>query len=165
MSGNSRDKENSGRVYITYDVHAGDARVKRELPFVVGVIGDFAGSRKLEPLADRRFIDVDRRNLDTVMAGIRPQVTLELEAGRPAQTLTFTSMADFEPARLAEKIPEIRELTEIRVRLRELLTKANRSEDLTELLRQIMDPQDRDNIAGQLGLIDREPEPGSEPQA
>ena len=44
MSGNTRDKENSGRVYITYDVHTGGARVKRELPFVVGVIGDFAGS-------------------------------------------------------------------------------------------------------------------------
>ena len=160
MSGNARDKENAGRVYITYDVHAGDARVKRELPFIVGVIGDFAGSRKLGPLAERRFIDVDRRNLDTIMAEIKPQVTLQLEPGRPARTLTFTSMADFEPARLADKIPEIRELTEMRVRLRELLTKANRSENLSELLQEIIEPSKREDIAGQLGLAD-DPNTGS----
>ena len=103
------------------------------------------------------------------MAGIKPQVTLEWQDGQPPLTLSFTSMADFEPAKLAEKIPEIRELTEIRVRLRELLTKANRSEDLTddltELRRKLTHPQDRENIAGQLGLRDGDPQPGSEPQA
>ena len=56
MSGSKRDKDNSGRVHITYNVFTGDAREERELPFVVGVIGDFGGAAKLEPFGDRRFI-------------------------------------------------------------------------------------------------------------
>ena len=151
MSGSKRDKDNSGRVHITYDVYTGDARVKRELPFVVGVIGDFAGERKLEPLADRRFIDiVDLKSVDAAMEGIKPELTVQVDEGGPMQKLTFTSMSSFEPAKLAQEIPEIRELTELRVRLRELLTKANRSEDLTELLEKIADPKIREFIASQL---------------
>jgi type VI secretion system protein ImpB len=151
MSGNKRDKDNSGRVHITYDVYTGDARVKRELPFVVGVIGDFAGSRKMDPLAERRFIDiVDRKGIDAAMEGIKPEISVQVEEDGLSQTISFTSMADFEPAKLAQNIPEIRELTELRVRLRELLTKASRSEDLTELLEKIADPRIRDFVASQI---------------
>jgi len=122
------------------------------LPFVVGVIGDFAGMRKLDPLADRRFIDiVDQKSIDAAMAGIKPEISVKVADDAPEQTLTFTSMADFEPAKIAQKIPEIKELIDLRVRLRELLTKANRSEDLTELLEKIADPHIRDFILGQLG--------------
>ena len=38
------DRVRKPRVHITYDVETGDAMVKRELPFVVGVLGDFSGN-------------------------------------------------------------------------------------------------------------------------
>lgn len=151
MSMNSRDKANAGRVKITYDVETGDALVKRELPFVVGVIGDFAGDTKLAPLAERRFADIDRKNFETVMEKMAPSLSLRVDdpkssaasGAKPAETetnvkLVFKSMADFEPARIADQVPEIKMLKEMRIRLRELLTRANRSEDLAELLRQIL---------------------------
>ena len=34
------------RVHITYDVETEGAVVKKELPFVVGVVGDFSGHNK-----------------------------------------------------------------------------------------------------------------------
>jgi len=41
------------RVHITYDVETEGAEVLRELPFVVGVMGDFSGdpTQPLRPLA------------------------------------------------------------------------------------------------------------------
>ncbi|MBZ2385669.1 type VI secretion system contractile sheath small subunit, partial [Escherichia coli] len=43
------DRVRAPRVHITYDVDIGDAIEKKELPFVVGVLGDFSGN-PLEPL-------------------------------------------------------------------------------------------------------------------
>jgi type VI secretion system protein ImpB len=147
---NSRDKANSGRVHITYDVETGDASPKRELPFVVGVLGDFAGDRDMGPLSERRFIDIDRRGFDTVMKAVAPTLTLsvdnvlsKLEDGKPTTTLppvtlVFREMADFSPARIADQVEEIKKLKDTRARLRELLTKANRSEDLAALLKSVL---------------------------
>jgi type VI secretion system protein ImpB len=152
MSMNARDKANAGRVRITYDVETGDASPKRELPFVVGVLGDFAGDRKMPPLSDRRFVDIDRRNFDTVLGSVAPTLSLNVDnvltrqndpaAAAPSSTmqvdLVFRKMDDFSPERIAEQVPAIKLLTETRARLRELLTKANRSEDLAALLKTIL---------------------------
>ena len=149
MSMNSKDKANAGRVRITYDVETGDATPKRELPFVVGVLGDFAGDRKLPQLSERRFIDIDRRTFDTVLGGVAPTLELTVDnvlAAREGEapdttipvSLTFRTMEDFGPARVAERVPEIKALVETRARLRELLTKANRSEELAALLKSVL---------------------------
>jgi type VI secretion system protein ImpB len=169
MSMNSKDKANAGRVRITYDVETGDATPKRELPFVVGVIGDFAGDRKMPPLSERRFIDIDRKTFDTVLGGIAPTLELNVdnvlsrpEGGEPETTipvsLTFRKMEDFSPARVAEQVPAIKALKETRARLRELLTKANRSEELAALLKSVLtDTAKLDAVSSAL-----KPAPGTE---
>ena len=43
------DRVRSPRVHITYDVETGGAIELKELPFVVGVLGDFTG-QPTEPL-------------------------------------------------------------------------------------------------------------------
>ncbi len=64
------------RVHITYEVETGGAEVKKELPFVVGVVGDLAGnnpSKELKPLRERKFVQIDRDTFDKVMASMAPR--------------------------------------------------------------------------------------------
>src|SRR5271156_6073812 len=97
------------RVHITYDVEVGDATVKKELPFVVGVLGDFSGNptSPLKPLKDRKFIQVDRDNFNDIMARMTPGAnmkvanTLKGDGSELSVNLKFNSIEDFEPAQVA----------------------------------------------------------------
>src|SRR5437667_12732909 len=69
------------RVHITYEVETEGAVVEKELPFVVGVLGDFSGkpTQPLRPLKDRKFIQIDRDNFDEVMARMTPGLEFRVE--------------------------------------------------------------------------------------
>ena len=69
------------RVQITYDVEIGDAIETKELPFVLGVLGDYSGQPKTElpKLKERKFVAVDRDNFDEALKGMAPRLTLQVE--------------------------------------------------------------------------------------
>ena len=70
------------RVHITYQVETEGAMVEKELPFVVGVLGDFSGNsptEPLKPLKDRKFIQIDRDNFNDIMARMTPGLNLRVE--------------------------------------------------------------------------------------
>ena len=149
------------RVHITYDVETGDAMEKKELPFVVGVMGDFSGNPadKLEPLKDRKFVQIDRDNFDDVMKRFRPELnmrvdnTLANDGSQMAVSLDFESMDDFSPANVAKQIEPLRKLLATRDNLRDLLTKIDRSDDLETLLEDVMNDADQlKKLAGELGV-------------
>ena len=54
------DRVRSPRVQITYDVEIGGAIELKELPFVVGVLGDLTGQpeQPLAKLKERKFVEV-----------------------------------------------------------------------------------------------------------
>jgi len=148
------------RVHIIYDVETEGAVVQKELPFVVGVMGDFSGdpTQPLKPLNDRKFIQIDRDNLDEVMAkmtpGLRMKVdnTLVDDGSQMSVELAFKSMADFEPAAVVQQVEPLRKLLDVRNQLRDLLSKADRSEDLENLLEQVLTNQEQlDSLSKQLG--------------
>ncbi|MGH6927717.1 MAG: type VI secretion system contractile sheath small subunit, partial [Dongiaceae bacterium] len=130
------------RVHITYQVETEGAQVERELPFVVGVLGDFSGdpTEPLKPLKERKFIQIDRDNFNDVMKRMTPGLNFRVEntlAGDGSELpvqLKFESLEDFEPARVAAQIESLRKLLETRTRLRDLLARVDRSEDLEALL-------------------------------
>jgi type VI secretion system protein ImpB len=134
------------RVHITYKVETEGAMVEKELPFVVGVLGDFSGNptTPLKPLKDRKFIQIDRDNINEVMARMTPGLNLRVEntlkgdGSEMAVQLNFQSMEDFEPARVVEQIEPLRKLLETRNKLRDLLTKVDRSDNLETLLERIL---------------------------
>ncbi|WP_298956939.1 type VI secretion system contractile sheath small subunit [uncultured Methylobacterium sp.] len=149
------------RVHITYDVETEGAVVQKELPFVVGVLGDFSAdpSEPLKPLNDRKFIQIDRDNFDQVLArmtpGLRMKVanTLADDGSQMSVELAFKSMADFEPAAVVERVEPLRKLMEARNQLRDLLSKADRSENLESLLEQILSNEtDLKTLGEQLGV-------------
>jgi type VI secretion system protein ImpB len=153
------------RVHITYEVETEGAMIERELPFIVGVLGDFSGdpTQPLRPLAERKFIQIDRDNFNDVMARMTPGVKLKVDntlAGDGSQMavdLKFNSMDDFEPARVADQVPALKALIETRNKLRDLMSKVDRSEELEGLLEQVLKNEtELKSLSSQLGLDKQE---------
>src|SRR5438067_13931798 len=98
-------KVRAPRVQMTYDVEIGDALESKELPFVVGVVGDFGGNSEVEQkrLKERKFVNVDRDNLDEVIKAVEPRATFQVENTLAADgssfavDLRFQSIGDFRP--------------------------------------------------------------------
>jgi type VI secretion system protein ImpB len=134
------------RVQMTYDVEIGDALENKELPFVMGVVGDFGGNSEAETrrLKDRKFVAIDGDNFDAVMRGVEPRarfcVSNELteEGGRLLVDLTFRSIADFRPEAVVEQVEPLRKLLEARSRLADLRNKLAGNDKLEDLLNDVL---------------------------
>lgn len=134
------------RVHISYQVETEGAMLERELPFVVGVLGDFSGdpTEPLKPLKDRKFVQIDRDNFNDIMARMTPGLNLKVEntlkgdGSEIAVNLKFRSMDDFNPANVVEQVPALKKLLETRNHLRDLMTKVDRSEDLEAVLERVL---------------------------
>jgi type VI secretion system protein ImpB len=132
------------RVQISYDVQVGDAIEIKELPFVLGVMGDFTG-QPIEPLPrlkDRRFVDVNPDNFDSVLESMRPHLAFSVEnklsedanAGDLKVDLNFRSLDDFEPEQVARQIRPLRELLDLRGKLSDLRGTLQTNENLDRVL-------------------------------
>ena len=149
------------RVHITYDVETEGAAIERELPFIVGVMGDFAGdpTEPLKPLAERKFTQIDRDNFNDVMARVAPGLNMKVEntlAGDGSEmgvNLKFRSMDDFEPAKVAEQVPALKALMDTRAKLRDLMSKVDNSDKLEELLDEVLQDEAKlKSLSEELGL-------------
>jgi type VI secretion system protein ImpB len=138
------DRVRSPRVQITYDVEVGDAIELKELPFVMGVLGDLTGQPKtpLEALKERKFVEINPDNFDTVLKGMEPHLAYSVanklsDTGDGAQIkvdLTFESLEDFEPVNVARQVGPLRELLELRTRLSDLRGTLQGNDKLDEML-------------------------------
>lgn len=152
------------RVHITYDVETNGAIDKKEIPFVMGVMGDYSGDNvdTKKPLKDRKFSQIDRDNFNEVMNNVSPQVsmkvenTLENDGTEMAVSLDFKSMEDFEPQKIVNKVEPLKKLMDTRNKLRDLLTKADRSDVLESVLEKILsDSEAMSALSKELG-VDKE---------
>ena len=136
------------RVHLTYDVQVGDAIEKKELPFVVGVLGEFSGQpdadKPLPKLKDRKFVSVDMDNFDDVMSGMSPKTSYRVNnklsegGGEFAVNLEFKSMEDFRPEAVVQQVEPLRKLLEARTRLSDLRNKLAGNEKLDDILSDIL---------------------------
>lgn len=134
------------RVHITYDVETNGALKEKEIPFVMGVMGDYSGdnTENKKVLKDRKFSQIDRDNINDVMSKIEPKVSMKVENslqgdGTEMQvSLDFKNMEDFEPHRVVEKIEPLKKLLETRNKLRDLLAKADVSDKLEAILEDVL---------------------------
>jgi len=131
----------------------------------VGIMGDFSGdpTQPLRPLSERKFNQIDRDNFNEVMARMTPGLNLRVDnkladdGSQMAVSLKFNSIEDFEPARVAEQVPALKALLETRYKLRDLMSKVDRSEQLESLLEQILTNENElKSLSGQLGLEKKE---------
>src|SRR6202043_1329235 len=131
-------------VHVTYDVEVGDAIELKELPFVMGVLGDFTG-QPTEPLArlrDRKFTEVNPDNFDSVLEGMKPHLAFAVEnklaesadAPQLKVDLHFKSLDDFEPENVARQVKPLSELMDLRTKLSNLRASLQGNDKLEEAL-------------------------------
>lgn len=159
------------RVHITYEVETEGAVVLKELPFVMGVMGDFSGNptEPLKPMRDRKFIQIDRDNINDVMKRMTPGLkmrvenTLQGDGSEMAVDLKFNSMDDFSPAAVVDQVEPLKKLLETRDKLRDLLTKIDRSDDLEGIIEEVLkDPEKLKQLGVDLGVEGGQPKEGGE---
>ena len=141
------------RVHITYEVQVGDAIEKREIPFVVGVMADLSGDRdRNKPLPktkDRKFTTIDRDEFDKVMAKIEPRLevsvknTLQKDDTDLKAELKFNKLSDFNPDKVVEQVPALREMLEMRRKLANLRGSLYGNDKLEELLNDVIKKTDQ----------------------
>ena len=164
------DRVRPPRVHITYDVEIGDAIEMKEIPFVVGVMADLSGKEDpenpLPKVKDRDFLEIDRDNLNSVLAGMKPRLAFKVdnrltddkEKKKISVGLEFNSMADFHPERVAKQIGPLNKLVEARRRLSELLNKLDGNDRLDELLQDVVKSTDSIEKLGQEAGVSKEEE-------
>jgi len=138
------DRVRAPRVQITYDVEVGGAIEVKELPFVVGVLGDFTGQPEepLPKLKERKFVEVNPDNFDTVLEGMKPHLSFTVEnklseepdAPNLKVDLKFTKLEDFEPQNVARQVKPLKELLDLRTRLSDLRGSLQGNDKLEEAL-------------------------------
>jgi len=150
------------RVNISYEVETGGAIELKELPFVMGVLGDFTG-QPTEPLAklkDRKFVDVNPDNFDDVLQSMRPHLAFTVEnklsedpdAGKLGIDLTFESLDDFSPERVAQQVKPLREMLELRTKLADLRGSLQGNDKLEEILQSTLgDDEKMKQLKSELG--------------
>ena len=155
------DRVRPPRIQITYDVEIGGAIELKELPFVVGVMGDFVGKPEepLPALKNRKFVEIDRDNFDQVMSGMKPRLAynvdnkLQNDGSKVGVELKFNSLEDFEPDNIVQQVEPLRKLVEARKKLSDLRSKMDGNEKLENMLNEIIASSDKQKeLSDSLGL-------------
>ena len=133
------------RVHVTYDVEIGGAIELKEIPFVMGVLADLSGMPE-EPLPRVAFTVENKMSEDP-------------NAGKIGVDLTFKSIDDFEPAKVAMGVKPLRELIELRTKLSDLVGSLQGNEKLETLLTDVLgDDAKMDQLKGELEKMKKDKE-------
>lgn len=155
------DRVRPPRVQITYDVEVGGAIELKELPFVVGVMGDFSGKPEepLPALKNRKFVEIDPDNFNQVLSGMSPRLAytvdnkLQDDGSKLGVELKFNSIEDFEPDNLVRQVEPLRKLVEARQKLSDLRSKMDGNEKLESLLEDVVANADKQKqLSDALGI-------------
>ena len=154
------------RVQMTYDVEIGDAIESKELPFVMGVMGDFTGQqdpdKPLPKLKERKFVNVDLDNFDEVLDGMAPNASyrvknkLSPDGGEFAVNLQFKSLDDFSPEAVVQQVEPLRKLLEARTKLSDLRNKLAGNDKLEDVLSDVLSNTEKLKQLGQEAGKDQE---------
>src|SRR4051812_14550733 len=162
------DRVRPPRVQIKYEVEIGDALELKELPFVVGVLGDYSGkpTEALPPVKDRRFVNIDRDNFNDVLREMKPRLAFRVDdkiSGKDQKLnveLKFNSIDDFSPENVVRQVGPLSKLAETRHELEMLKSKMDGNDKLVSLLEKVLESSD---LREQLGK-ELNPEGGSAAQ-
>ncbi len=160
------------RVHITYDVETGDANEQKEIPFVVGVLSDLSGhpENPLPPLKERKYVEVDRDNIDEVLEGVGPRLSFKVDNrlepdsdSRIGVELNFKNLDDFHPERVAQQVEPIRKLVEARKKLYNLMAKLDGNDKLEELLQDVLASTEKMTELGNAAQSEADGTPAGDP--
>jgi type VI secretion system protein ImpB len=117
------------RVQIEYDVETNGAMQKKQIPFIMGVLGDLSGksAEELPEVEQRKALEIDMDNFDSRLKAMKPRVAFSVPnkltgEGNLGVDLSFESLDDFSPAAIARKVEPLAKLLEARTQLANLVT-------------------------------------------
>jgi type VI secretion system protein ImpB len=149
------DRVRAPRVQITYDVEVGGAIEIKDLPFVLGVLGDFSGQpeQSLAAMKDRKFVEINPDNFDKVLKGMAPHLSYsvkntlsaEPDAGQVKVDLKFESMDDFSPENVAKQVRPLKELLDLRGKLSDLRGSLQGNDKLDDVLMEVLSSTEKRN--------------------
>ncbi len=136
------------RVHVTYNVEIGNAIELKEIPFVMGVMADLSGMPEdpLPKIQERRFVEITPDNFDAVLDSMKPRIAFSVEnklsdepnAGKIGIDLTFKSIEDFDPEKVARRVEPLRELLDLRTKLSDLVGTLQGNQKLETLLNDVI---------------------------
>jgi type VI secretion system protein ImpB len=163
------DRVRSPRVHITYDVEVGNAIEMKELPFVMGVLGDLTGQPEtpLAALKDRKFVEINPDNFDSVLKGMAPHLKYSVEnklssdGGQVGVDLHFESFEDFSPENVAKQVKPLKELLDLRTRLSDLRGTLQGNDKLDQMLFDaVSSTEDRNKLKSEIAAGSKEEDNG-----
>ncbi|MBV9879083.1 MAG: type VI secretion system contractile sheath small subunit [Gemmatirosa sp.] len=140
------------RIQISYEVETGGAMEMKELPFLMGVLGDFSGqpTEPLPKLKERKFVEVTPDNFDDVLASMKPHLAFTVENKLSEESdqklgidLNFRSLDDFSPDAVAKQVPALKQLLDLRTQLADLRGSLQTNEKLDEVLQATLGDADK----------------------
>src|SRR6056297_479845 len=147
------ERNRAPRVQIAYDVEHYGSPTTIELPFVMGVMADLAGASESKeaskPINDRTFVETDAGRFGKFMEALAPRVKARVPNKLPSKEgeeaedelfvdLSFKSMSDFAPDKIAEQVPALSELLKMRRQLEELLSYMDGKVDAEKRIAQLL---------------------------
>lgn len=148
------------RVNITYKPATGNAKEDVELPLKLLMLGDYTGRPDPRPLEDRKPINVDKDNFQKVMSEQKLSLAFnvknrlsENEDDELTVNLKFRRLSDMEPEAIANQIPELKKLLDLRAALTALKGPLGNEKAFRNKIQQILsDPAQRNRLVTELGL-------------
>jgi type VI secretion system protein ImpB len=148
------------RVNITYKPSVGDAKEEVELPLKLLMLGDYTMRPDPRPLEDRKPINIDKDNFQKVMAEQKLNLSYNVKnalSDAPDEELTvnlkFRRLSDMEPEAVAQQVPELKKLLDLRAALTALKGPLGNEKAFRNKIQQILgDPGQRNKLINELGL-------------
>ena len=148
------------RVNITYKPASGNAKEEVELPLKLLMIGDYTQRPDPRPVEDRKPINVDKDNFQKVMAeqklalsfGVKDRLS-EAGGGELSVNLKFRRLSDMEPEAIANQVPELKQLLDLRAALTALKGPLGNEKAFRNKIQHMLgDPAQRSRLISELGL-------------
>ena len=153
------------RVNIVYRPATGDAKAEVELPLKLLILGDYTLRQDETPIEEMKPINIDKDNFNDVLKAQKLSLTLAVpdkldpKAAPDAQlsmNIDFQSMNDFSPDAIVDKVPELKQMIELRDALKALKGPLGNIPDFRKKVQELVQDEGvRARLMAELGVQDK----------
>ena len=148
------------RVNITYKPATGNAQEEVELPLKMLFLGDFTGRADPRPLEERKPVSIDKDNFQQVLAEHNlnlsmsvPDVLSGEKDANLSLNLKFRKLSDFGPEAVAQQVPELKKLLDLRTALTALKGPLGNVPTFRKKIQSLLgDSANREKLMKELGI-------------